>query len=158
MMSAQLFFTSIDDIVLLANDSQVINLCNFNKDIHKDIFAGLHSFLRISTSAQTMNLKLGSCFSDVAYHFILDQQTMLNIRIMLEVLSTTKISMSKEAKDLHTTLKKSFEKDKHGSILKLEKTLTQQNAFEFLKFFNTEKDFIQDEMSTNYIEKVAQPY
>ena len=154
-MSAQLFFTSIDDIVLLANDAQIINLCNFNKQVHSDIFCGLHSFLRISTSFLSTNQKLGTCFSDESNQFILDQQTMLNIRIMLQVLSQTELVMSKEAKDVHSTLKNSFEKDKHGSIVKLEKTLNQENAFEYLKFFNTENNFVQDEMSMNYIEKVC---
>lgn len=154
MMGAQLFFTSIDDIVLLANDSQIINLCNYNKQVHHDIFGGLHSFLRISTIFQSTCQKLGTCFSDESTHFILDQQTMLNIRILLQVLSQTELVMSKEAKDVHSTLKNSFQKDKHGSIVKLEKTLTHENAFEYLKFFNTENNHVQDEMSMNYIEKV----
>lgn len=155
MMSAQLFFTSIDDIVLLANDAQVINLCNYNKQFHNDIFSGLQSFLRISTSFQSSNQKLGTCFTDVSTQFILDQQTMLNIRIVLEVLKGTDLTVNNETKDIYSILKKSFEKDKHASIVKLEKTLTSHNAFEYLKFFNTENNIVQDELSTNYIEKVS---
>lgn len=157
MMTAQLYFTSIDDIVLLANDSQKINLCNYNKQVHSDIFGGLQSFLRISSSSQTMNQKLNTCFSDVSTQFILDQQTMLNIRILLEIMSHSDLVMTKEVKDVFDILKKSFEKDKHGSIIKLEKSLTQSNSLEYLKFFNTENNMIQDELSTNYIEKVGSP-
>lgn len=158
MMTAQLFFTSIDDIILLANDDQKINLCNYNKDVHNDIFGGLQSFIRISTSIQSMNQKLGSCFTDVSTQFILDQQTMLNIRIVLEVMSHSELVMGKEVKDVFEILKKSFEKDKHGSIIKLEKNLTQSNSLEYLKFFNTENNVVQDELSTNYIEKVIFDY
>ena len=104
MMYAQTFFTSIDDIVLLANDAQSVSLCNYNKDVHRNIFLGLDSFLRIPSSFATENLKLGSCFSDVPNHFILDQQTMLNIRILLEVLKLTSLNMSKEAQDAHNNL------------------------------------------------------
>lgn len=155
MMTAQLFFTSIDDIVLVANDSQKINLSNYNREIHSDIFGGLQSFLRISSSSQSMNQRLGSCFNETAAQFILDQQTMLNIRILLEVMKQSDIAMARDVKDVFENLKKSFEKDKHASIVKLEKTLTQENCLEYLKFFNTENNLVQDELSTNYIEKVG---
>jgi hypothetical protein len=73
----------------------------------------------------------------------------------LEVLKGTDLTVNNETKDIYSILKKSFEKDKHASIVKLEKTLTPHNAFEYLKFFNTENNIVQDELSTNYIEKVS---
>lgn len=154
MMTAQLFFTSIDDIVLLANEDQRINLTNFKKEFHMDIFGSLESFLRFSNVANSMNPKLSSCFTDAPVQFVLDQQTMLNIRIVIEVMKYSRLNLGKDIKEVFEILKKSFEKEKHTSIVKLERNLTSENAMEYLTFFNNESNFVQDELSTNYIEKV----
>lgn len=155
MNSAQLYFTSIDDVVLIADEHQQMVLCNYNKDIHHEMFVGIHDFIRIpSLNSPNFEISLSNCFSDIATTFLIDQLTMLNLRIIIEVLETTDVTKSFEAQQAHMNIKEWINKDKHSSIVKLEKQLDKENSLEFLKFFNTENRLVHDEMTINMIEKV----
>lgn len=152
--SSQLFFTSIDDIVLLADQEQKILLCNYSKSIHQKIFADLQNFIRFSNIANGFNINISYCFHEAPTSFAIDQQTMLNLRIAIEVIDSYQVKLSRDGADAVKGIKRSFTKDKHPSLMRLEKHLSKQNILSLLKFFNSDCNVLVEEMATNLIEQV----
>lgn len=139
---------------MLANEDQKLTLCNYNQKIHHEIFMELHDFIRISSAVNNFELSLQNCFNEAPIQLIIDQQTMLNMRIVVEVLETNKIMMSPEALSTLKGIKASFDKDKHPSLARLEKQLNKESVISLLKFFNSDNSYLTEEMSSNLIEQV----
>ena len=109
--------------MILADSEQKILLCNYNKTVHQDVFMGLHDFIRISNIVTNFNISLSNCFHEAPIEFTIDQKTMLNLRIAIEVIDKYQIKLSQEGEEAVQGIKSSFMKDKHPSVLRLEKLL-----------------------------------
>lgn len=140
---------------MLANEDQKLILCNYNQKVHHKIFMELHDFIRISSAVNNFELNLQNCFSEAPIKFTIDQQTMLNIRIVVEELETNNIMMSPEAVCTMKTMKASLDKDKHPSLARLEKQLNRGSVISLLKFFNSDNNYLNEEMSSNLIDQVT---
>lgn len=115
---------------------------------------GLHDFIRISNIVTNFNISLSNCFHEAPIEFTIDQKTMLNLRIAIEVIDTYQIKLSPEGEEAVRGIKSSFKKDKHPSVLRLEKLLSKKNIISLLKFFNSDNSLLSEEMSSNMIDQV----
>lgn len=140
--------------MILADSDQNMLLCNYNKNIHQEVFMGLHDFMRISNLSSNFNLSISNCFNEAPINFTIDQQTMLNLRIAIEVLDTYQVRLSPDGVEAVKNIKSSFNKDKHPSLVRLEKQLSKENIIDLLKFFNSDNNLLMEEMSSNLIEQV----
>lgn len=138
----------------MADSDQNMLLCNYNKNIHQEVFMGLHDFIRISNLSSNFNMSISNCFSEAPINFTIDQQTMLNLRIAIEVLDTYQVKLSADGVEAVKSIKSSFNKDKHPSLSRLEKQLSKENIIDLLKFFNSDNNLLIEEMSSNLIEQV----
>lgn len=129
-------------------------LCNYNKNIHQEVFMGLHDFMRVSNIGNNFNMSLSNCFSEAPITFVIDQQTMLNMRIAIEVINAYQVTLSPEGVTAVQGINSSFNKDKHPSLTRLEKELSKENILDLLKFFNSGNNLLNDEMASNLIEQV----
>lgn len=156
MMTAQLYLTSIDDVVMMADETQRMTLCNYNKDFHHDLFIGIHDFIRIPSggSSKGFETNLNQCFCDVDTSFTIDQLSMVNLRLIVEILTASNKRMSGEAERTLEGLRVSLATDKHQTLVKLEKQLKQEGPVSLLKFFNADSKIVHDQVTINLIEKV----
>ena len=115
---------------------------------------GLHDFIRISNIVTNFNISLSKCFHEAPIEFTIDQKTMLNLRIAIEVIDKYQIKLSPEGEEAVQGIKSSFMKDKHPSVLRLEKLLSKKNIISLLKFFNSDNSLLSEEMSSNMIDQV----
>lgn len=105
--------------------------------------------------SNTFNLSISNCFNEAPINFTIDQQTMLNLRIAIEVLHTYQVKLSPDGAEAIKNIKASFNKDKHPSLVRLEKQLSKENIIDLLKFFNSDNNLLMEEMSSNLIEQVV---
>lgn len=112
----------------------------------------------MTSALNNFDMDLKNLFSEAPIKFIVDQQTMINLRILVEVIGSNNLMLTPDAHSTMGSLKESFNKDKHRSLEMLEKQLLKENLIGLLKFFNSDNSFVTDEMAINKIEMVNSSY
>lgn len=112
----------------------------------------------MTSALNNFDMDLKNLFSEAPIKFIVDQQTMINLRILVEVIGSNNLMLTPDAHSTMGSLKQSFNKDKHRSLEMLEKQLLKENLIGLLKFFNSDNSFVTDEMAINKIEMVNSSY
>lgn len=158
---SRLYFTTLDDIVVVADEDMNVILNNYCTDLHDYLFSGLKYFAKLKMGKSEGEYSLSSCFPTIPTTLILDQLTILNLRAITEMISTclpetlSNMKISADTISYCQSLKTDLMKDQNESLLELEKQMKNQNLLDILRFLNIENTTFKDEVTVSFVEMVA---
>lgn len=155
MDAARVYFTSIDDLILVADEDQNLKICNYNPTNHYVIFQEMHDFILFASKPPSFETQLQHCFSETVTPLILDQLSILNLRIIVECMGRSNLNLDPKNKEVLTSIIEEFNINKHESLKRLEKQLGEEDPIEWLHFFNSDKSEVKDEISLSFAQKVT---
>lgn len=157
--TARLYFTSIDDVVLMSDADFRLMLNNYNKELHDQLLSDIHHFIRFDSTS--IDSGLVSCFSSVSIDLALNYQTMLNLRLVAEHIvrmnrhETDEYDINKECSDACKQFIMDLHNPHNESMSELERLLKHEATTNILAFLNGDDPILQDRVNTYLDEKVA---
>lgn len=157
--TARLYFTSIDDVVLISDANFRLMLNNYNKELHDQSLSDIHHFIRFNSTA--IDSDLMSCFSSVSIDLALNYQTMLNLRLVAEHIvrmnrhETDEYDINKDCGDACKQFIRELHNPHNDSMSELERLLKLEATTNILAFLNGDDPILQDRVNTYLDEKVA---